>query len=145
MPNSSPSSSQQQAIQLLLSARAQLEATSHDKQTCLHFAARSGASGAILDELLEPKKGKGKGGSVALKARDSWGRSPLHWAVVNGHRSMVVKLLHAGADRNLSDDLGETPLAVAERRAQCRAQDRPAEMGASAWKPREPRRAHGVE
>ncbi len=38
----------------------------------------------------------------------------------------------SGADRSLSDDQGETALAVAERRAQCRAQDRPAEMGASA-------------
>ena len=37
-----------------------------------------------------------------------------------------------GADRTLSDHLGETALAVAERRAQCRAQDRPADMGASA-------------
>lgn len=39
----------------------------------------------------------------------------------------------SGADRTLSDHLGETALAVAERRAQCRAQDRPAEMGASVW------------
>ena len=37
--------------------------------------------------------------AVAAKAKDSWGRSPLHWAVVNGHRTVVMKLLEAGPPR----------------------------------------------
>ena len=35
----------------------------------------------------------------SAKAKDSWGRSPLHWAVVNGHRTVVMKLLEAGPPR----------------------------------------------
>eukprot|EP00434_Breviolum_minutum_P026854 symbB.v1.2.023735.t1/scaffold2195.1/size86141/7 len=128
-----------EVVGLLLSARAKLDMVTQEKQSALHFAARAGAPGAIVDEVLKVTskdgKGKGKGGQSSLKvdAKDMWGRTPLHWAVVNGHRSMVVKLLDAGADRTLSDDQGETALAVAERRAQCRAQDRPADMGASVF------------
>jgi len=64
----------------LLSARAKLDATTHDKQTALHFAARSGASGAMVDELLQPastRKGKGKGGPSASPALKVDVRSPV--------------------------------------------------------------------
>ena len=63
-------------------------------------------------------------GDVCLQARDAWGRCPLHWAVVNGHRTAVNALLTAGADANASDAANETPLEIAQRRAQCRATDR---------------------
>ncbi len=45
-----------------------------------------------------------------------------HWAVVNGHRDVVKVLVAAGADVRAVDAQGETPLAVAERRARCGAQ-----------------------
>ena len=44
----------------------------------------------------------------------------LHWAVVNGHRTMVSALLAANSDPGAVDAQGETPLMVAQRRAQCR-------------------------
>lgn len=110
-------------VKLLLSAKARTTAVTGDRQTALHFAARAGAAGQVVDELLAQ-------GSV--DARDRWGRTPLHWAVVNGHRSVVVKLLAAGADRLARDVQQETPLSVAERRAQCRASDR-GDRGASVF------------
>ncbi|CAE7253525.1 srfAB [Symbiodinium sp. CCMP2592] len=131
----------EEVLTLLITARAKLDATSTEKQTVLHFAARSGAPGAVLNLLMaEPvtRKTRGaraSGGGFGLKidAKDGWGRSALHWAVVNGNRTVVLKLLEAGADRNLRDAAGETPLLIAERRAQCRAQDRPGDMGASVF------------
>ncbi|CAJ1352387.1 unnamed protein product, partial [Effrenium voratum] len=120
-------------LRLLLAHRAAGASADAEKQTALHWAARGGAKTALLEELLKegPRKGRAKG--FGVDAQDAFGRSPLHWAVVNGHRSAVVALLAAGADRTLRDGAGETPLAVAERRAQCRAQDRPQDMGASVF------------
>jgi len=64
---------------------------------------------------------------------DAWGRTPLHWAAVNGHRAACVALLDAGASTNLTDDAGETPTAAAERRALCSARERPDGARASTW------------
>ncbi|XP_054280637.1 transient receptor potential channel pyrexia-like [Macrosteles quadrilineatus] len=43
----------------------------------------------------------------------SWGRSPLHQAVKGGHVECVKTLLDNGADVNLEDDKGLTPLLLA--------------------------------
>ena len=57
----------EQVVGLLLSARAKLDAVTEEKQSALHFAARAGAAGAIVDEVLKvTKDAKGKGQS-ALK------------------------------------------------------------------------------
>ena len=128
-----------------------------DKQTVIHRGARTGAGHKMLGFLLEQfvagargsggrkggKSGKGSGGGSSggrsgsggggssthtpCLDRDKWGRTPLHWAVVNGHTTSVAALLehNASAAKSLADDSGETPLNVAERRAQCKAQDRP--------------------
>ena len=68
-----------------------------------------------------------------LAARDRWGRTPLHWAVVNGHGDIVKLLVELGASKAERDGAGETPLEIAERRAQCGAQDRPNGARASTW------------
>lgn len=58
-------------VGLLLSARAKLDMVTQEKQSALHFAARAGAPGAIVDEVLKVTskdgKGKGKGGQSSLK------------------------------------------------------------------------------
>lgn len=141
----------------LVVAQAAVSSTDDDQQGVLHHAARSGASLLLLQALAEtadtPAGGRRggrpvRGGSTSahkvgraagegfqgmLNRVDRWGRAPLHWAVVNGHRTVVVWLLEAGATKSLHDAAGETPLQVAERRAQCRAQDRPDGMGASVF------------
>lgn len=56
----------------------------------------------------------------AYDALDKWGRTPLHWAVNNGHRSAIVALCEAGSDVGLRDCQDDSPLDLAERRAACR-------------------------
>ena len=129
--------------------------------TALHHACRAGAPLKVvsaLHELLSSPEGAGEsaggaqrknkkkaggggsrgGGSGGgppdpLAARDRWGRTPLHWAVVNGHGDIVKLLVELGASKAERDGAGETPLEIAERRAQCGAQDRPNGARASTW------------
>ena len=140
----------------LLAARGARLADARDGSglTALHHACRAGAPLKVvsaLHELLsspqgagEPvgggqkkkkKAGGGGGGSSPdpLAARDRWGRTPLHWAVVNGHSDTVKLLVELGASRAERDSAGETPLEIAERRAQCGAQERPNGARASTW------------
>eukprot|EP00035_Acanthoeca_spectabilis_P011122 m.195803 g.195803 ORF g.195803 m.195803 type:complete len:981 (+) comp15239_c0_seq1:202-3144(+) len=125
-------------IDALLAAGGQARATDANGQNVIHHAARGGCGRRGIDRLLEAWTagggGKGKGGGskgscraggVGCLGPDRWGRTPLHWAVQNGHRTAVVALLEASSDPNAKDAAGETPLQVAERRAQCRAVDRP--------------------
>lgn len=120
------------AVLVALPARARsLTAMDEDGLSPLHHAARCGAGRRVVQALLDAaaavkKKGASPGSAASLlDARDSWGRTPLHWAVVNGHRVPAEALLSAGASGAVSDNEGETPLAIAERRARCGAQDRP--------------------
>jgi hypothetical protein len=64
---------------------------------------------------------------------DVWGRTPLHWASVNGHRAACDALTRRGADVGAVDAFGETPVDAAERRALCAAKDRPDGERASRW------------
>lgn len=73
------------------------------------------------------------GGVRSVDRRDAWGRTPLHWAAVNGHRAACVALLDAGASASAVDNAGETPTAAAERRALCSARERPDGARASTW------------
>ncbi|EDQ90397.1 uncharacterized protein MONBRDRAFT_2715, partial [Monosiga brevicollis MX1] len=93
-----------------------------DGQTALHVAARAGAGTSVIELLVaaanEVSGARGNGVNIS----DRWGRTPLHWAVQNGHLISVQALLQHGAQARAEDAQGETPLAIAERRAQCRAQ-----------------------
>jgi len=119
-----------------------LLATDDNHQSVLHHAARTNAPGQVMDYLLEKwtimgtKKAKGVAGGVGtgdVDRIDRWQRTPLHWAVANGHRTMVAKLLSFGADQHKADSNSETPVEIAERRARCGAQERPDGMGASVF------------
>ncbi|KAI8921913.1 hypothetical protein DFJ77DRAFT_3476 [Powellomyces hirtus] len=73
-----------------------------NRQTPLHHAARSGAPAAVLTLLLNESPNP----ATVLEMRDTWGRTALHWAVVNGHRNAVSVLLEWGADRKVFDSNG---------------------------------------
>ncbi|CAB0035787.1 unnamed protein product [Trichogramma brassicae] len=47
---------------------------------------------------------------VQVDAQDGHGKTPLHWAVYLGHQNSVHELLVNGADPNLADHQGSTPL-----------------------------------
>ena len=47
---------------------------------------------------------------VDVNARDEFGRTPLHWAAVLGHRKTAELLVKHGADVNAEDSDGRTPL-----------------------------------
>ena len=110
-----------------------------DRQSVLHYAARSGASASIAEwlidtaETLRGQKRMGATENAFAEWRDVWGRTAMHWAALNGHRAVVAALLHRGASRHVADARGETPVQLAERRALCSARDRPDGERASRW------------
>jgi len=91
-----------QVIELLLDAKAPLAAKDLNQQTVLHFAARAGS--VTLASLLTrwlADDGALQGARVyggPLDWRDRWHRTPLHWAVLNGHFSSAKVLLEARAN-----------------------------------------------
>ncbi|KAJ3102032.1 hypothetical protein HDU97_000874 [Phlyctochytrium planicorne] len=112
-------------------------------QTPIHHASRSGAPENVLKRILtfplpsesgssKSKKVKNQMPTTAndatlqerLEARDLGGRTPLHWAAMNGHRGVVKVLVDFGADVAVKDLAGEDPVTVAERLARCGAAER---------------------
>jgi ankyrin repeat protein len=78
--------------------------------TCLHMAARFGATEMAKDLLRQ------SGGVAHVRGcdvLDSDRRSPLMWAVALGNLETAQMLLEAGADPNLKDKDGRTPLSIA--------------------------------
>ena len=57
-------------------------------------------------ELLIDKK-------ADLKAKDNYGKTPLHWAIGRGNTKTIELLIEAGADVNAKDNDGRTPLQLA--------------------------------
>ena len=110
-----------------------LAAVDDDGQSALHVAARAGASARTIDFLLDAWEANGGVVASATERRDAWGRSPLHWAAVNGHRGAAAALSARGASASAKDDAGETPVDAAERRALCASRDRPEGARASTW------------
>jgi len=70
----------------------------------IHVSAREGATDDILKHLTA---------GVDVNARDTEGRTPLHWAVDRGHLSAVEVLAKANADLNAKDNEGQTALHYA--------------------------------
>ena len=93
--------------------------TDNNKQTLLHWCARGGNVGTLNAVLAT--------GQLAVDSYDRWHRTPLAWAVVNGHCDAARALLAAGASvraraktkrGNLSKSAhmpAEGPLAIALR------------------------------
>ena len=109
-----------------------------DRQSVMHHAGRGGAPKSSLEALMEALgKDKAvqrdKSGSSPIDWLDAWGRTSLHWAVINGHSSVVSWLLSQGAQQGLRDSAGETALEMAERRARCGARERGDGERASVW------------
>ncbi|PKA59637.1 Acyl-CoA-binding domain-containing protein 2 [Apostasia shenzhenica] len=77
----------------------------------IHISAREGEVDGLLKHIEN---------GASVNARDSEGRTPLHWAVDRGHLEVVELLLRRNADANAKDNESQTPLhyaAICERKA----------------------------
>jgi ankyrin repeat protein len=129
----------------LLAKGARLDAKDGTGASIFHHAARVGVSRSVLDFLLslhrrqqDSRKGKrGKdSGPHPLSWRDQFGRTPLHWATINGHRTVVQHLATSYQAESLIeavDNDGETAVMMAMRRARCGAEERGGRGGATVW------------
>ena len=91
-------------VRLLVCCDADPTLPNRQGQTALHFAAMNPLNGHVLAPLL-------KADADLLNARDvDGGFTALHYAVESGSTEMVKCLIGAGADVNLPDGSGNTPL-----------------------------------
>ncbi|KAJ3024997.1 UNVERIFIED_CONTAM: hypothetical protein HDU68_007569 [Siphonaria sp. JEL0065] len=91
--------------------------TDDNGQSPLHHASRAGAPNSVLEFLIDTVGVQNE--KRILDQKDSWGRTALHWASVNGHGGAVKVLVGRGADLKVKDLDGEDALEIAERRARC--------------------------
>lgn len=89
-------------VEALISRGAEVNATNHNGQSCLHYAAsrdRLDVARVLLDKGAE------------VNARDKMGSCPLHRAASRGHVKMVQLLLsRPSIQLNPADSIGNTPL-----------------------------------
>lgn len=102
-----PSNGAADALNIGASTTSKASASSATSRTLrLHKAARQGKLDVVQRVLA------GEGGRL-VDALDDSGRSALHWAARKRRRAVAAALLRAGANPNLSDHEGITPLHLA--------------------------------
>ncbi|KAI8811060.1 hypothetical protein BJ742DRAFT_798082 [Cladochytrium replicatum] len=109
-------------------SRSPLSRVDFNRATPMHHAARGGAPVNVIEFLYEQK--------ADPLALDVFKRTPLHWAVVNGHLATAAALLEnpeAWKAVKMPDQFGEDCIAIAERRAKCGANERAAGVGANVF------------
>ncbi|XP_010555741.1 PREDICTED: acyl-CoA-binding domain-containing protein 1-like isoform X2 [Tarenaya hassleriana] len=74
------------------------------KMDAIHSFAREGE----VENLLKCIES-----GIPVNARDSEGRTPLHWAIDRGHLNVAEALVDKNADVNAKDNEGQTPLHYA--------------------------------
>lgn len=75
-------------------------------RSTLHGAAGRGDIDTVYELLVEDE--------VDINDFDANGNTPLHWAALRGHLSVVDVLLEHGADVNIRDRMNRTPLDLAK-------------------------------
>jgi TonB family protein len=130
------SAGRKDAVELLLSHRADANARDNNGVTALHYAAAAGhkdAAESLLAHRADVNARDNSTGGTPLHwaghkdvaelllankanvhARDNSGQTPLHWASKHDHRKVVELLLANKAEVNAKDNNGYTPLHLAE-------------------------------
>lgn len=110
-------SNSKNALEYLVSKRANVEARNFNGYSALHFAAQSGAMDAITYLVnLTDSKGATDARSqrrINIDCRTADGKTPLFIAASRGHIEAVNYLITMGADVDASDSEGYTPLMAA--------------------------------
>jgi len=83
-----------------------------DGMTPLHWAADRGS--IEIARILVEMAGKGGAAASRLNAQDESLDTPLHYAVLTENVEILQLLLAAGADPEVLNEEGETPLALAK-------------------------------
>eukprot|EP01102_Stenamoeba_stenopodia_P019253 TRINITY_DN7220_c0_g1_i1.p1 TRINITY_DN7220_c0_g1~~TRINITY_DN7220_c0_g1_i1.p1 ORF type:complete len:281 (+),score=86.21 TRINITY_DN7220_c0_g1_i1:40-843(+) len=98
----------EQKLVSLLESGVSINWKDSEDRTPLHWICDRGHD-RLLDLLLTSKKY-----TPDLNLRDADGMTPLHYASLCGRAEMVTKLLAKGADPNVTDEDGSTPLDMAD-------------------------------
>ncbi|KAL3479372.1 hypothetical protein BJX99DRAFT_222521 [Aspergillus californicus] len=98
-----------EAMMLLLKGGASFSVLDKTRKSPLHHIAQCGQV-SLLSGFLDMVYPKETVTRVLLPARDMKGQTPLLLSVQQSHAAMTEKLLIAGADPNIPDWLGNTPL-----------------------------------
>ncbi|KAL7303274.1 hypothetical protein TKK_0004468 [Trichogramma kaykai] len=94
----------------LLRRGADLTLTDNEGQTALHIGCARDSDGERVAAFLGICDSVGR--TVPIDARDAKGNAPLHLALRAGNDSLVKILVSRGANPNLANEAGETPLHV---------------------------------
>lgn len=92
-------------MEVLIMKGASVDKPNNDGQTPMHLAAKQGCDSSV-NTLLSKNR-------AAIDIQDQAGQTALHLAAQQGHQRVVRVLLARGANKNLVNQAGQTPLAVA--------------------------------
>ncbi|RYE14430.1 MAG: ankyrin repeat domain-containing protein [Rickettsiales bacterium] len=92
-------------VKELLSKGAYVNATNEHGKTPLHLAAEAGRTETV--KVLLERDG------IKVNAANKHGGTPLHLAARGGNTDIVLALLDSGADVDIANNFGETPIDLA--------------------------------
>ncbi|CAB0029424.1 unnamed protein product [Trichogramma brassicae] len=96
-------------VELLLKRQADPNSTNEEGLTPLHVICKREVDGGLARQFFMVADDMKK--QVRINAQDKKGNSPLHFALSRcRNRGLVEVLLHRGADPNLANEEGQTPL-----------------------------------
>ncbi|XP_023316094.1 ankyrin-1-like [Trichogramma pretiosum] len=90
-------------------------ANNMDELTPLHVLCRNNRDYYELAEILFELSDK-QYQPIQVGAQDKFGNTPLHLALENGHKNLVLSMLRNGASPNVANDEGLTPLCIFVKR-----------------------------
>ena len=102
-----------QAVRLLAEAGASLENADTNAYTALAYAAYAGRENTVTYLLQKNAQVNG-----AAQGRVTYVNTPLMMAAIQGHRSVALQLLRAGADATVRMQNGMTALELAQKNKQ---------------------------
>ena len=98
-----------EAVNYLLQRNAYVDSTDSLQQSPLHYAANNG-NVDIINILVTNKNSETN--KAIIDATDSLGDTPLHIAITSQQERAIEKLLELGANTNIKNKAGETPLDI---------------------------------